>query len=92
MVIQNDRNKPDKNSIAATLKWQCYFNRTSADKDSENPDSSVSSLSEQTDNVQFFFSKRINIRRNSVFKKTAGNLYIEGLWDEKSRDANGFSI
>ena len=37
-------------------------------------------------------SKRINIRRNSFFKKTAGNLYVGGFWAEKSRDANGFSI
>ena len=36
--------------------------------------------------------KRINIRRNSFFKKTAGNLYVGGFWGEKSRDANGFSI
>ena len=38
------------------------------------------------------FRERINIRRNSVFKKTAGNLYVGGFWGEKSRDANGFSI
>ena len=37
-------------------------------------------------------AKRINIRRNSFFKKTAGNLYVGGFWGEKSRDANGFSI
>ena len=25
-------------------------------------------------------------------KKTADNLFLGGFWDEKSRDANGFSI
>ena len=34
--------------------------------------------------------KRINIRRNSIFKKSAGNLYLGGFRGEKSRDANGF--
>ena len=36
--------------------------------------------------------KKINIRRIQIFKKLAGNLYVGGFWDEKSRDANGFSI
>ena len=36
--------------------------------------------------------QRINIRRNSFFKKTAGNLYVGGFWGEKSRGANGFWI
>ena len=36
--------------------------------------------------------KKINICRISIFKKPADNLFLRGFWDEKSRDANGFSI
>ena len=46
----------------------------------------VSPLSVTNINV----AKRINIRRDSIFKKSAGNLYLGGFRGEKSRDANGF--
>ena len=36
--------------------------------------------------------KKINIRRNSILKKLAGNQYPGGFWGEKSRGANGFWI
>ena len=34
----------------------------------------------------------INIRRNSIFKKPAGNEYLGGFWGEKSRGAKCFWI
>ena len=37
-------------------------------------------------------TKRFYICRISIFKKPADNLFLRGFWDEKSRDANGFSI
>ena len=36
------------------------------------------------------YFQKINIRRISIFKIPADNLFLRSFWDEKSRDANGF--